>query len=61
METLLAALNVPSVDALDAPKVNAALRYLVSGVVVDWRAGAMVFQWRHGGTSRVTYAMPEGV
>lgn len=59
LEALEKALAAPSGEDLDHPKTNAALRYLVSGVVIDWRSGELVFQWKHGGTSRVTYAMPE--
>lgn len=47
-------------DQVDLPRVNAALRRLVSGVVVDWQTGELVFHWKQGGTSRLTYAMPQG-
>lgn len=58
LESLTDALRAASGDAIDAPAVNAALRYLVKDIVVDWESGDLVFVWRHGGTSSITYGMP---
>lgn len=45
-------------DRTDLPRANAALRLLVEAVTVDYQRGALNFQWRHGGTSKLTYAWP---
>ncbi len=58
LEELEAALTASEGDPLDIPAANAALRRLVSGVIVDWRSGDLVFRWKQGGESRITYAMP---
>ena len=42
-------------------RVNALLRQMANGVVVDYVSGNLIFEWRHGGESHVTYAMPSGV
>lgn len=41
-------------------KVNAALRSLFDGVVVDYRQGRLLFQWKQGGESSLMFAWPEG-
>jgi hypothetical protein len=43
-------------DPLDRQAVNAALRVLLTGVVVNYRAGDLEFHWKHGGWSRIPYA-----
>ena len=35
--------------------VNAGLRSLFSGVVVDHRTGTLAFQWKQGGVTEVRY------
>ena len=42
----------------DRRRVNALLRQMARAVIVDYRYGSLVFQWKHGGESRVTYAWP---
>ena len=42
-------------EALDIAKVNAALRSLFAGVVVDHLTGFLRFQWRQGGETAVMY------
>lgn len=49
-----------TVDPLDRPLANAALRSVLSSVVVDFPNGNLVFNWKHGGTSSITYAWPVG-
>lgn len=51
-------------EALEAPepdrqRVNALLRQMTRGVTVDYDAGRLVFEWRHGGSSSLTFAMAE--
>lgn len=40
-------------------RINAALRELLDGVVVDYRTGYLEFRWRAGGESSVMYAWPD--
>lgn len=42
--------------AEDLSEANRVLMEAVSHIVVDYRGGHLVFHWRHGGTSRLTYA-----
>lgn len=44
------------VGPLDIGKVNAALRSLFEGVLVDYRTGHLRFQWRQGGETFVMFA-----
>lgn len=44
-------------DPPHPPSVNAALKSLLTQVVVDWPRGVLVLDWRHGGRSEVTGAM----
>jgi len=37
---------------------NAALRSVMSSVVVDFQNGNLVFNWKHGGESEVNCAWP---
>lgn len=45
-------------DPLDRAKVNALFRGLLSEVVVEHELGQLRLVWRHGGESRIQYAMP---
>jgi DNA invertase Pin-like site-specific DNA recombinase len=47
-----------SEEPLDRPRANAALRSVLSSVVVDYVSGQLCFHWKHGGESSVTYAWP---
>ena len=42
-------------DPFDRREVNALLRQMVDGIVVDYDAGDLALMWSHGGESRVTY------
>lgn len=42
----------------DRRQINALLRQMARAVSVDWTTGDLVFEWKHGGQSRVTYGMP---
>ena len=46
-------------DPLDRQILNAALRVVLSSVVVNYRTGDLGFTWKHGGWSRLTYAWPD--
>jgi hypothetical protein len=37
---------------------NALLRTLLSNAVIDWQAGALVFNWKHGGSSALPFEWP---
>jgi DNA invertase Pin-like site-specific DNA recombinase len=50
---------VLATDSFDRGAVNALLRQLLTGVVVDYTQGCMVFKWRHGGENEVVFGMPE--
>jgi hypothetical protein len=39
--------------------INAAMRSLMKVVVVNYRAGRLVFDWQHGVESDLLYAWPE--
>ena len=43
----------------DRAQVNALLRQMLKGVVVDYPRGKLVFQWKHGGENELTFAMPD--
>ncbi|WP_422059784.1 recombinase family protein [Sphingopyxis sp.] len=58
LEGLAAAFEVEESEPLDFGKINAALRLLFSGVVVDHRTGWLRFDWRQGGSTEVIYTMP---
>jgi DNA invertase Pin-like site-specific DNA recombinase len=40
----------------DRQRVNALLRQMARAVVVDYRSGRLVFQWKHGGESELVFA-----
>lgn len=42
----------------DVARINAALRQSFNGVVIDHRSGSLRVQWKHGGESYLTFAMP---
>lgn len=46
-------------DPLDRPLANAALRSVLSSVVVDYPNGHLIFNWKHGGESSLMYAWPK--
>lgn len=43
-------------DGLDRARVNAALKVLFNGVMVDHHSGFLRFQWKHGGETALLYA-----
>ncbi|KAF1070899.1 MAG: hypothetical protein GAK45_00659 [Pseudomonas citronellolis] len=42
----------------DTARANAALRLVISSVVIDYDSGQLDFTWKHGGESSIVYAMP---
>lgn len=44
-------------EPLDPPVVNAALKSVLTEVVVDWPRSVLVFAWRHGGRSEIAVEM----
>jgi hypothetical protein len=48
-----------STKSLDRGVMNASLRVLVSGIVVDYRTGCLVFRWHHGDETQLFWAWPE--
>ena len=44
-----------SAESIDRPKANAALRLLISSIVVDYETGDLRLHWKHGGESAVIY------
>jgi DNA invertase Pin-like site-specific DNA recombinase len=52
------ALDALREQPLDRAKVNASLRQLLEGVVIDYRSGFLELRWRHGGATSVLYTMP---
>jgi hypothetical protein len=46
-------------DPLERGPLNAALRSLMSGVVVNYRTGHLEFRWQHGGETHVLFAWPD--
>jgi Recombinase zinc beta ribbon domain/Recombinase len=48
-----------AIETWDVAAANVVLRQCVSGVVVDYRTGQLVFQWLHGGESSVMFAWPD--
>jgi DNA invertase Pin-like site-specific DNA recombinase len=46
-------------ETLDRARVNALLRQLLKSIIVDYRSGQIVFQWKHGGESEVTFGWPK--
>jgi len=45
------------IEPLDPPTVNAALKSVLTQVVVDWPRSVLVLMWRHGGQSEVGVEM----
>jgi DNA invertase Pin-like site-specific DNA recombinase len=43
-------------EPLDRPLANVALRSVLTSVVVDFPNGILIFNWKHGGESSVTFA-----
>lgn len=41
-------------------RINAAMRTLVDHVVVEYGGGELIFNWRHGGETRIGFAWPNG-
>lgn len=55
----LGALEVAlSAETLDRSQANALLRSVVTSVVINFPSGRLDFNWKHGGTSSITYAWP---
>ena len=48
---------VALMEPLDPPAVNAALKSVLTQVVVDWPRGVLLLAWRHGGRSEVAVEM----
>ncbi len=46
-------------EPVDRGAINAAMRSLMKVVVVNYRAGRLLFDWQHGGESDLMYAWPE--
>jgi hypothetical protein len=46
-------------DPLERGPLNAALRSLMSGVVVNYRTGHLEYRWQHGGETQVLFAWPD--
>ncbi|WP_082460428.1 recombinase family protein [Pseudomonas mediterranea] len=46
------------VNPRDTARANAALRLVISSVVIDYDRGQLDFTWKHGGESSIVYAMP---
>lgn len=44
-------------EPLDPPVVNAALKSVLTEVVVDWPRSVLIFAWRHGGRSEIAVEM----
>lgn len=42
---------------IDVPRVNAAMTQVFRGVTVDYRHGVLEFEWQHGGSVELPYAM----
>lgn len=51
---------IEACDGVDRGPVNGALRALFSGVVVDFRSGELIFQWKQGGVAVLPYAWRGG-
>ena len=50
---------VEAINRASSPGViNTALRRVVEAVEVDYETGVLTFNWRHGGSTGVVYAMP---
>jgi Recombinase/Recombinase zinc beta ribbon domain len=45
-------------EPINVAKVNAILKVLFSGIIVDYLSGKIRFQWRQGGEGAVTFAWP---
>ena len=47
-------------EPINRQRINVALRTLVDNVVVEYGGGELIFNWRHGGETRIGYGWPEG-
>jgi hypothetical protein len=47
---------IEAFDGTDRGPINAALKVLFDGVTVDYPRGQLVFHWRQGGDTAVTYS-----
>ena len=45
---------------IDVARINAALRGLLTQVVVDYANTSLIFHWKHGGTSKLPYSETRG-
>lgn len=45
-------------DSDDRALINACMRQVIKSVVLDYRSGVMVLNWKHGGSTDVLYALP---
>lgn len=48
-------------DPLDLATINGALLLCFRRVIVDYPAGTLEFEWQHGGSVELPYALPEGL
>lgn len=48
-------------DPVDISATNLALRTVLRCVVVDWRDGSLDLEWKHGGTTSVTFDLPSAL
>ena len=44
---------------LDKARLNTVMRQLLKGVVIDYRSGELIFEWKHGGESSLKFAWGE--
>ena len=51
--------NAEPLEPIDRQRINVAWRTLVDNVVVGYGGGELIFNWRHGGETRIGYAWPE--
>lgn len=50
--------EVLQAEPVDVPKANALLRQSARSIVIDYMTGSLHVEWKQGGESRVTFAMP---
>lgn len=60
IERLLGTLEAQEGDPLDVEAVNAAMLTVFKRVTVDYRHGILDFDWLHGGSVELPYALPSG-
>lgn len=58
LERLLGTLELPEGDPLDVVAVNGAMLAVFRRVTVDYPSGVLDFEWQHGGSVELPYALP---